>query len=327
VSEQSTPSPAPRRRRLSWLWLPLLVLALLALAGWHGWTWWQAREASDRAAVASADHRIDALSDRLDALRSDQRANSQRLQQADATNRVLRDELLGLGERAALLEESVTKLGDPSRSGVQTLRLEEVELLLVLGQQRLEIAGDLAGAQRSYALAGSVLDAVKDTEYLSLRQSLMQERAALDALGSDPRVQALAQLDAFAEGLDQAPSATTSTAPAGDEPWWRRALSNVFDIQPRDRVVAELPSDRADALAALQLELTLARAAAERRDNDGYRAALTRVGAWLARLWPPSPALETKQAELGALAARPLSLQVPTLGSTLQQLRQLRAAR
>ncbi|KAB8190171.1 hypothetical protein FKV24_008840 [Lysobacter maris] len=317
---------APRRRGARWPWFLLVFLAALAAAGWYGWNWWKSHEADARAQVASADHRIDALNQRLDAMRDDQRAQVQRLQQADATNRVLRDELLGIGQRAALLEESVTRLADPNRDGVQALRLEEAEMLLVFGQQRLEIAGDLAGAKRSYATADAVLAAIKDPAYVNLRQALIQERAAIDALDADPRIDALARIDAFSRALEETPPETAAQAPAGDRPWWKRAFANVFDIQPRDRVIAELPSDRAAAMAALQLELTLARAAAERRDEGGFKAALARARDWLDRLWPPSAALDARRGELDRIAERSLSLSVPTLGSTLQQLRQLRAA-
>ena len=118
------------------------------------------------------------------------RAQAERLQQADATNRVLRDELLGLGERSAIIEQSFERFADPDRHGAQALRLDEAELLLSLGQQRLLIAGDLDAARRAYALAAGVLDGVDDPAYLSLRQTLGQERAALDAIESEPRVQA-----------------------------------------------------------------------------------------------------------------------------------------
>jgi hypothetical protein len=40
---------------------------------------------------------------------------------------------------------------------------------------------------------------------------------------------------------------------------------------------------------ACKLEISLARAAAERRDATGFRAALTRADGWLTRLWPESP--------------------------------------
>ncbi|RDZ26726.1 uroporphyrinogen-III C-methyltransferase [Lysobacter silvisoli] len=313
-----------RRRSYAWLlWLP--VLAVLAYIGWHSWRQMQVREARERAAVADADLRLDALDERINALRNDQRSQNRRLQQADSTNRVLRDELHGISTRASLIEDSVSKLADPDRHGAQAMRLDETELLLTLGQQRLQIAGDLAGARSAYALAGGVLDGIDDPAYLSLRQTLMQERAALDALGIDPRVRAMAQLDAYSRTLNLAPVADAQ-APALRAPWWERAFGNILDIQPSDGAVALRPADRAVALAGLQLEISLARAAAERRDDAGYRAALTRADGWLQRLMPDSAARERQRATLKSLTALPLSLSVPTLGSTLQQLRQLRTA-
>ena len=102
------------------------------------------------------------LDARVDVLRDAQRTQAQRLQQAEATNRVLRDELLGIGQRAALLEDSVSKLADPDRHGAQSLRLDEIELLLGVGQQRLQLADDLNGARRALALATPLLAGIDD---------------------------------------------------------------------------------------------------------------------------------------------------------------------
>ncbi len=314
------PSPAPRPAR----WPLWLILALALLAAWRAAVWWEARQSP--APAPADDIRIAALNDRISALRGDLRAQAQRVQQADATNRVLRDELLGIGQRAALIEDSLARLSDPDRHGAQALRLDETELLLTLGQQRLLIAGDLHGAQRAYALAHGVLSGVDDPAFVGLRQVLVQERAGLDALGTDPRGTALARLDTWLAGLDTPPGIAPAQART-DAPWWRRAFSAVFDIQPRHRSVAVRPADRSDAMAGLQLEVTLARAAAERRDRDAWRGALTRADLWLQRLWPPSDALEARRAALRELAALPLSPELATLGTTLEQLRQLRSVR
>lgn len=313
--------PPPAARRLGALpWL--VALLALALLGWRGWQLWQARLVHEQALANASAQQWQALDARIDALRRDQRAQAQRLQQADATNRVLRDELLGIGQRAALLEDSVRKLADPDRHGSQALRLDEVELLLGQGEQRLRIDGDLEGARRAYALAAGVLDGVDDPAYLNLRQALVQERAALDALGADPKSLAASRLEAFAATLAQPPSpARTSDAAS---PWWQRAFARVVQVQPSQAALAMGDSARNAAFAALQLELALARSAIERRDAAQYRAALARADGWLQRLWPASPGLRQRRAQLQALRALPLALALPTLGSTRQQLQALR---
>ena len=322
--ETDVPSPPPAGRSRAALWL--LALLLLGLAGWRGWSWWQAERAQQLARASESGERITALEERLAALRRDQRSQLQRLQQADATNRVLRDELLGIGQRAALLEDSVSKLADPDRHGAQALRLDEVELLLTTAQQRLQLAADLDGARRAYALAAGVLDGVDDPAYLSLRQTLVQERAALDALGVDPVRVAAGRLDAFTARLDAQPQhadAEESTR----APWVQRLLSRFVDVRRSDRARLQAPSERAAGLDALQIELTLARAALERRDARSWRAALQRAERWLPRLWPESATLRQRHHELQALRALPLDLTLPVLGSTLEQLRSMRAAR
>ncbi|MGH8078963.1 MAG: uroporphyrinogen-III C-methyltransferase [Lysobacter sp.] len=324
VSTPPSASPAPRRGSNAWLWL-LIVLLIAAGGGWYGWREWQFQQTRDREAAADADQRLEALDQRVDTLRTNQEAQNRRIVQADSTNRVLRDELHGIGQRAALIEDSVSKLADPDRHGAQAMRLDETELLLTLGQQRLLIAGDLEGARRAYVLAGGVLDGVDDPAYLSLRQTLLQETAALKELGIEPRVQAMAKLDALAQTLSLPEDGAKPSAPA-PAPWWQRAFGTLIETQPVDRTVASHPTDRAAALAGLQLEISLARAAAERRDVAGYRIALKRTERWVQRLSASTATQERQLAALRELAALPLSLSVPTLGTTLQQLRQLRTA-
>ena len=298
----------------------LIVLAALAFAGWYGWRAWSARDAAMRHAFAE---QADALDARLDALRGEQRAQSLRMQQDEATNRVLREELIGLGQRSALLEQTVERFAEPDRHGAQALFLDETALLLAAGQQRLQVAGDLEGARRAYAIAATLLERVDDPRLLDLRQTLLQERDALDALGADPRTTALRELAAFAASLPGEGAAAN-----GDDahaPWWRRLLSRVVRVQPSNAAIAADPIDRRNARSALELELTLARAAAERRDTAAWHEALDRAGAWLRRLWPDLPQRKTLEARLVALRGMPLAASVPVLGSTLQQLQALRS--
>jgi len=303
----------------------LLVLLVLAGGGWFGWQWWQARTQHAHDVEARATEHIGTLEQRIDALQQEQRAQAKRLQQADSTNRVLRDELLGVGQRAALLEDSVSQLADPVRNGAQAVRLDELEIILGVALQRLRLAGDLDGARRGYALAASLLDGIGDPAWLSLRQTLVQERSALDALGDDPRAIAAGRLQAFAASLPALPITIASRENAA-LPWWKRAFARVIDVRHADTAVAIEPGDRAAGLAALQLELTLARAAAERRDRDGYREALARADGWTTRLWPDSPQRRERRERLRELRELPLAIDLPTLGTTLDQLRAMRAA-
>lgn len=319
----STPASLPEPPRRATRMPPLWALALLAVAVAGGGLWYSGRQRAEQARAAAADAalRLQALESRSEGLRRDVSAHGQRLQQADSTNRVLRDELLGIGQRAALLEEHVAKLADANRRGAQALRMDEAEMLLTLGQQRLALAADLDGARRAYALAAGVLDGVDSPGQLNLRQALAQERAALDALGTDPRRTAMAQLDVFARTLPAADAPPASAGADDDAPWWDRVLSRLVKVQTSDGALALSGEDRNTARVALQLELALARSAIERRDDEAYRAALERAEAWLVQLWPDSPQRRAQLTRLRTLRDASLKLDLPTLGSTLTLLR------
>jgi uroporphyrin-3 C-methyltransferase len=321
--ENGATSSTHRGRGVATLIAVLLLLALVAV----GWRWWNQRQAQEQAQSIQAAQQITALEQRLDVIRRDQRTLTQRVQDAAATNRVLRDEVLGLGQRGALLEESVAKLSDPSRHGAQALRLDEVELLLSLAQQRLLIADDLEGARRAYALAAGALEGIDDHRLLNLKQVLQQEQQALAELGPGPRAHVEQALDAFASSLGQLPMRTaTATPDAAANTAWQRWLAPLVQVRPSRDAAFVSPADRGAGEAALRIEISLAHAALERGDRAGFQAALTRIDQWLQRLWPDSPALRQGRAQLAALRKLPLRSDSPVLGSTLQQLRALRNA-
>ncbi len=313
----SSPAP-PRRSRAGGLLLLLLLLAVLAAAGIFGWQYWQDQQARS---VALAAQQQQARDTSVASLRTTQQAQAKRLQQAEATNRVLRDELLGIGERATLLEDSIARIADPDRDSAQALRLDELELLLGIGQQRLQLAEDLDGARRALALAAPLLGGIDNPAYLNLRQTLAQEQAALDALGMDPRTRANALLNALGKQLQDVP-ATTTHVPDQQAPWYERLMDRIVRVQPTAGAGLRERADREAALAAMQVELSLARAAVERRDDAGMLIALARIDAWLQKLQPSDLAAERRR--IGELKAVSLQVDAPLSGSTLQQLRALR---
>lgn len=318
-----TPSPRPFRTGMVAL---AVLLPLLALGAWHGWQSWQARQAAALARASDDARQFDGLAQRMDTLRGDLVAQGRLIRDAAAANRLLRDEVLGLGQRNALLEETVAQLAASSRQAGQAARMDEVELLLVLGGQRLHVAGDIEGARRAYALAAGVLQQLDHPGLLNLRQTLAAERAALDALGQGPRAglqQRLAAVDARLQTLPQ----DRVAAGAGDVParaWWQRLLAPLVEISPAGGQAVLSDAERSRGGDALQLELTLARAALERGDPDAFHTALNRVHGWVVRLWPDSPPLREVLQELEALREAPLRPQAPALDATLHQLRALR---
>ena len=317
----ASPAIAPGRRSgAGGLLLSLLVLAALGAAGAYGWRQLQAGQVRREAAV---NQQQEALESRLQALRLAQRAQSQRLLQAEATNRVLRDEVLGIGQRAALIEDSLARLADPDRHGAQALRLDQIELLLAIGQQRLQLDDDVAGAVRALALAAPLLDGLDDPASLNLRQALLQERAALEALGADPRVHADVLLDRLDAHIPAMPASVAGPAGAA-LPWHQRLLGRIVQAQPTSSAGLRGRADREAAIAALHIETALARAAVERRDQAGLRRALPRIGRWLERLHAGSPRLAARRETLATLQNVQLRQSTPLAGSTLQLLRSLR---
>lgn len=331
VLDDTSVSPAPRRRfgALGWL----LVLGVVAAAAIGGWRLWQAgREAMQ----AGPDLSPEALEARLfDAeqalttLRRTQQGMDQRVADAQARAGLLREEVLGVGQRAAILEDSLRELSAQASEGRDALRLDEVELLLSLAQARLQVAGDLPGAIRATALAHEALAPLTSPAWINLRQTVAEELAALQALPADPRSRAAGELDALQAALpslaSRAPGAEVPVDPSA--PRWRQLLDGLVQVRPSSGQDLIAPADRTAGEAALGLELALARTALERRDETAFRNGLTRIDQWLVRLYAEDAALRTERERLATLSRLGLVPTLPVQGSGLQQLRELRRGR
>lgn len=328
VLEQSPDSPAPRRAfgALGWL----LVLAVLAAGGygaWRAWHLWipETQEGPDLSPEALDARLLDA-EQTVTTLRRTQQGLEQRLTDTTARTGLLRDEVLGVGQRAAILEDSLRELSAQAGEGRDALRLDEAELLLSLAQARLGIAGDLAGAIRATTLAREVLEPLTDPQYISLRQTLGQELAALRALPADPRTEAAGELDALEALLprlaSRAPGSPTAASAQG--PGWQRLIDAVVQVRPSSSQDLISPSDRSTGEAALGLDLALARTALDRRDEAAFRASLQRVDLWLQRLYADDAALRERRERLAKLGTLSLVPDLPMQGASLQQLRDLR---
>jgi uroporphyrin-3 C-methyltransferase len=316
------------------LWVLLLIAGLLAaLVAWKNWS--KAHSAADGEA---ADLSVEALDARLLEVESAQQAarrtvaaQEQRLVDTRARTGLLRDEVLALTQRASLLEDSVREAGTGARDGVAALRLDEVELLLTIAQQRLQLAGDLDGAVRASELAAGVLATQRDPALIDLRQTLAQEIAALKALPPAPRVSAEGELDALEAvlprlgGQDALGAGRAADAPRGAG--WRRLLDSLVQVRRSGDQDLLSPADRQAGRAALALEISLARSALANGDETGFRHALARLDGWLLRLYPDGPLLRERRARLAKLRALELRYDLPIAGAALRQLQALQHER
>lgn len=318
-------TPPRSRTRATGIALILFSLAALALVIWR-WDTVRAIWQSDSNAEAAKDQRVAQLEQDLELNRGSLRQLEQRLSDNASAQRALREDVLGVGERAALLEDAVNRLAEPQVAAAQMLRLDEAELLLVMARQRLDLANDRSAAIHAYALANDVLSGLESPRFVSLRQTIAQELTALRALPEDPRDSAAGELDALEASLPLMTLQPFAVERSESTPKWRDLLGRLVQVRRSDAQRLLAPDEQDAGQIALRLELALARTALERRDEKAFRASLQRMDGWLKQLFPDSPVRNTRQQRLTELAAMPLSLDLPVLGSTLEQLRLLRAS-
>lgn len=327
-----TADTAPRRRHWG-RWLLLVVLAVAAFAGWQAWS-----QLSDRAAVGDRlGQRVEileadlaALAERQVQLRENQRGFGNRLNDASTTNKVLRDELLALGERAGQLEDMLARLADARQRGEILLRLNEVEFLLLIGAERLQLFNDPASAFAAYELADAALAGVDDPAWAGLRQTLASELDALRAAQADaPALRVARELDALQALFDTLPARPREAlGSAPDDPALLRALATVVTIRRATDPIDLDPQVERLHRATLALELSLARAALAHGDRDGLRAAASRLAAPFDALFDGEAlAVKNARARLDALTEAELARPLPALGESLRELRALRGLR
>ncbi len=328
----STPT-ASTPHRWPWVFALLVLFAATAALLWflHG-TRETAAVREDQVQQREAlERQVAALEQRLDQIQRNQQGLSSRLDSASATNQVLREELLGMGERAALLEDSVARLTQ-SRAGSETvLRLNETEFLLLIGGERLRLFGDAAGAVQAFSLAESALASLDDAQLATLRQTLAQELVALRAIPPDPRPQLRAELAALAQALPQLPASREGEVAldASKDSRFMALLARVVTVRRVDPGTALLgPAQRQAALAAIALKLELAQAALARPDALAFGEALDQAQAAARGLFDPSaPQAAQWFANAKRLRETALLPELPVLGATLRELNALRASR
>lgn len=308
----------------------LAVLALLVALATAAALWYAAaaadRTVQEREAMA---RRVVLVEEENAQLRRQVAALIRRFDDDDALDRSLREELLGVSERAALLEQAIKRVSENRMDSVSELRLNQAELLLSAGIERLRLFHDAQAAATALRLADHELARLEDMRYAGVRQTLAQEIAALEAVPQqayNDTLVLLANLRARLPHLPlrgDAPGAAATATTAGRFETLMRGLIRVRRVTPREAgLLGPLGADTLRSVVAL--DLLHAEEALRQHDPARYQARLAEAREALAFGFDLEAAatrdLRLKLAQLAAYKPTPW----PALGSALEQLVNLR---
>ena len=329
------PAPAvrePRPRGGGSLALAVLLsLIAVAAAGYVGWQQWLQTRTAHATAVTATElqTRVGALETTLTGVSGERTSLNQRLNDAAAVNRSLREELLGQAARTRNLEDAVAKLAERGLSGHDATLLDETDSLLRMASERYTLFHDAQGAAAAYTLADQTLAAVNDGAFSTVRQGIDAERDALTKSEPVHQATALQQLSELRGTLPTLPlKSLDSPNPTQAPDVWtriRRAVAGVFSVQ-RDSGAPLAVADARFARELAALDLAQAQAALLAFDGKAYTAALQRVDVGLSTQFDDSaPAVQQARSALKELAAALPTGAPVQLGAALTELRNLRA--
>lgn len=323
-----TANPVIRRSGL-WIFILLVIAAIVALLLWQPWTKPALPADTVDLSPEALDARLLSTEQQLQRALRLQQSLEKKLADAQSRTGLLRDEVLGVNQRAAILEENVREMAKEQNNSRQSVQLEALELLLILADARIHVDGDLPGAMRAMRLANEVASDMRDPQMINIRQSLLQEMQALGS-ASDRKPFAAGELDALEASLPQLSArlpGQTDTASKVGRNGFQRLLDAMVQVRSADEQSLLGVNDRSAAEAALMLEIALARSALDKRDNTGFQASVRRIDSWLKRLYADGPVLNERREKLSQLAKQDIRLNVPTAGSSLQLLRSMSITR
>ena len=333
----------PPRRRFPWGALAtLLLLAALAAAGYGGWRVWHANhETEDTVAAQEAllirmSHQLSEAQSSIEQLRERQSDFGDALHQSA-------DDAARLQGRTDELAQSLAHLSADLKGGRTRAQLIAVEQLLLLANDRAQLAHDARGATAALQLAEERLSAVAEPGLYEVRKAVADERIALLALPQADRASAALNLSGLIARADSMPlrerpltrpepTPQLAEAPHSFKPGWgarvwaslRELLSAVFIVQRTDKPVDRLLPPEQEGLVKqlLALKLESARAALLLGDTASFHSALDLAVQWLGDYYrAEDPTVSAARAELERLRGLELDPPLPDLGRSVGLLR------
>jgi uroporphyrinogen-III synthase/uncharacterized protein HemX len=313
----------------------VLVLAVVAAAGWEAWRRIGMMLDDTGARIEAVQREVETVSAQFGRMQTRASDQSVAVQRNAA-------EIARFAERLAAQDEAIGQLRDELGGGRTRVQLAVVEQLLMLANDRLQLGREVSAAVAALDAADARLATLADPRLFAVRESIARERAALLAV---PRADVAGAVLTLSSLIDRAPRFALKTsvpehfqaepAPSAgaDEAagrWQRaqaairRALASTFTLRRDEGPPRQLLSDEQTALIrqVLALKLEGARAALLRRDAAGFRELCRSSAAWLDEYFNAAdPAITAAQSELGRLQTLDLEPPLPDLSGSLTLLR------
>jgi uroporphyrin-3 C-methyltransferase len=319
-------------------WVLVAALLLLAIGGAVAWI--DARNAQRELRLDFA-KKLGEIEAEEQVWRAALKAEQESMREAQAKVALLENRLAESQTQQAALEALYRELA-PSRD---EWALTEIEQMLILASQQLQFAGNVPSALAALQLADSKLQRLDRPQFVPLRRAVGRDMDRLkavpfvDVAGVSLRLdQAIAAVDNLPLALEERlPAPPSATAPAKDEPAWRRYWREIWQdmrqlvrVENLDRPEAPLlaPSQQYFLRENLKLRLLSARIALLLRDGSGFRADLTAVDAWLRKYFDTrAEPVQKVQTLVKQAQATDMAIELPDLARSLEAVRVLKLAR
>jgi len=330
-----TPLPPARRRGRPLFWL--LVLLLVAATGfglWRGYRWTM----GTLDAVSTQQELLARQARELGALRA--QAEELASRQTDLSAAVRRNGT-DIAGRLDDSQQAMARLSDTVEGGRTRLQLAAVEQLLLMANDRLQLAHDSGTALKALDLADQRLALLNDPRLFKVREALAQERAALATLTLPDYTGLALSLTELGRRLPELPLRARArerfegdAEPAAPPPdagvlgriWAavKTALSSMFAVRRNEGAVPRLLAPEEEALVTqiLRLKVDGARLALLAGDTRTFRELAGEAASWLSRYYDESDAtVRAAQAELQRLAGLKMAAEMPDISRSLALLR------
>lgn len=316
----------PRRSRGVWL-VALLSLVSLGANGYIAWYLFVAHPLLFRNDLPN---RVESLQDTV-----------AKLKDGAATARYDLDQLK---QSQDTLNEALRKTSESLGRNRRDWIMAESEQLMIVANQRLQLAGDFDTAIAALQIADQRLRSLADPDLLPVRKELVKE---IDALKATERVDIpgialkLANLAETVEhlplsldfrsmkttGSAAAPNAKERKKESASRGFFQQLWSDIRSlITFRSNVESYRPllppTQQYFLRENLRLVLLGAQQAALRADRGTYRSNLESASRWIKTYFDPdAQAVKEMQKEIQALARQPLTEKRPDIGASLKALR------